>query len=138
MDVEIIYSWCFNDVECFDSTPSTAIIILDKDLESFSSLISQHMIVHTLDKIMFLEPGSTRRSFIDGSSREPIVKASFCASIDTYLSSFTFIAPHTLAKAFLCPVEIDCPIGSMDEFEISTLIRSRCLINPLIISMASF
>ena len=41
MDDEIIYSWCFHDVECFDSTPSAAIIILDKDLESFSSLISQ-------------------------------------------------------------------------------------------------
>ena len=40
MDDEIIHSWCFNDVECFDSTPSAAIIILDKDLESFSSLIS--------------------------------------------------------------------------------------------------
>ena len=38
MDDEIIYSWCFHDVECFDSTPSAAIIILDKDLESFSSL----------------------------------------------------------------------------------------------------
>ena len=42
MDDEIIYSWGFNDVECFDSTPSAAIIILDKDLESFSSLRSQH------------------------------------------------------------------------------------------------
>ena len=42
MDDEIIHSWCFHDVECFDSTPSVAIIILDKDLESFSSLRSQH------------------------------------------------------------------------------------------------
>ena len=42
MDDEIIHSWCFHDVKCFDSTPSAAIIILDKDLESFSSLISQH------------------------------------------------------------------------------------------------
>ena len=41
MDDEIIHSWCFHDVECFDSTPSTAIIILDEDLESFSSLRSQ-------------------------------------------------------------------------------------------------
>ena len=41
MDDEIIYSWCFHDVECFDSTPVAAIIILDKDLESFSSLRSQ-------------------------------------------------------------------------------------------------
>ena len=41
MDDLIIYSWCFHDVECFDSTPSAAIIILDKDLESFSSLRSQ-------------------------------------------------------------------------------------------------
>ena len=38
MDDEIIHSWCFHDVECFDSTPSAAIIILDKYLESFSSL----------------------------------------------------------------------------------------------------
>ena len=38
MDDEIIYSWCFHDVECFDSTPSVAIIILDKDLESFSMI----------------------------------------------------------------------------------------------------
>ena len=44
MDDEIIYSWCFNSVECFDSTPSAAIIILDEDLESFSSLRSQQEI----------------------------------------------------------------------------------------------
>ena len=43
MDDEIIYSWCFHDVECFDSTPSAAIIILEKDLESFSSLRSQQL-----------------------------------------------------------------------------------------------
>ena len=41
MDDDIIYSWCFNDVECFDSTPSAALIILVKVLESFSSLISK-------------------------------------------------------------------------------------------------
>ena len=41
MDDEIIYSWCFNSVECFDSTPSAEIIILVKELESFSSLRSQ-------------------------------------------------------------------------------------------------
>ena len=41
MDDKIIHSWCFHDVECFDSTPSAAIIILDKYLESFSSLRSQ-------------------------------------------------------------------------------------------------
>ena len=35
MDGEIIHSWCFHDVECFDSTPFAAIIILDKDLKSF-------------------------------------------------------------------------------------------------------
>ena len=43
MDDEIIYYWCFHDVECFDSTPSVAIIILDKDLEGFSSMSSQHL-----------------------------------------------------------------------------------------------
>ena len=46
MDDEIIYYWCFNFVECFDSTPSTAIIILVEDLESFSSLRSQHFLLH--------------------------------------------------------------------------------------------
>ena len=46
MDDEIIHSWRFHDVECFDSTPSAAIIILDKDLESFSSLRSQHHLSH--------------------------------------------------------------------------------------------
>ena len=44
MDDEIIYSWCLNIVECFNSTPSAAIIILNEDLESFSSLRSQHML----------------------------------------------------------------------------------------------
>ena len=33
MDDEIIYSWCFNFVECFDSTPSIAIIVLVEKLE---------------------------------------------------------------------------------------------------------
>ena len=37
MDDETIYSWCFKSVESFDSTPFSAIIILDDDLESFSS-----------------------------------------------------------------------------------------------------
>ena len=41
MDDGIIYSWCFNSIECFDSTPSIVIIILVEDLESFSSLRSQ-------------------------------------------------------------------------------------------------
>ena len=54
MDDEIIYSWCFNDVECFDSTPSAAIIILDKDLESFSSLRSQHYKPIILSYILFM------------------------------------------------------------------------------------
>ena len=44
MDDAIIHSWCFHDVECFDSTPSVAIIILDEYLESFLSLRSQHPI----------------------------------------------------------------------------------------------
>ena len=42
MDDEIIYSWCFNYVEFFDSTPSALIIILVEILESLSSLRSQH------------------------------------------------------------------------------------------------
>ena len=43
MDDEIIYSWCFNCVDCFDSTPSAAIIVLEKILESFSSIRSQQL-----------------------------------------------------------------------------------------------
>ena len=42
MDDEIIYSWFFNFVECFDSTLSATIIVLVEELESFSSLKSQH------------------------------------------------------------------------------------------------
>ena len=34
MDDEIIYSWCFNSVECFDLTPSGAMIALVGNLES--------------------------------------------------------------------------------------------------------
>ena len=62
MDDEIIYSWCFNDVECFDSTPSAAIIILDKDLESFSSLRSQHNATATPLKVRvkFTNEGDSR------------------------------------------------------------------------------
>ena len=43
MDDEIIYSWCFNSVKCFDSASSAASIILVENLESLSSLISQHL-----------------------------------------------------------------------------------------------
>ena len=43
MDDDIIYSWRFNVVECFDSTPSVVIIILVENLESFSSLRSQQI-----------------------------------------------------------------------------------------------
>ena len=38
MDDEIIYSWCFNFVECFVSTPSAEIIVLVDILQCFSSL----------------------------------------------------------------------------------------------------
>ena len=44
MDDEIIYSWCFNFVECFDSTPYVAIIVLVENLESLLSLKSQHVV----------------------------------------------------------------------------------------------
>ena len=54
MDDEINYSWCFNDVECFDSTPSVAIIILDKDLESFSSLRSQQLCVEAVNQSLVI------------------------------------------------------------------------------------
>ena len=39
MDDEIIHSWCFHDVECFDSTLSAAIIILDRFGELFEPQI---------------------------------------------------------------------------------------------------
>ena len=39
MDDDIIYSCCFNDVEYFDSTPSAAIIILDRFGELFEPQI---------------------------------------------------------------------------------------------------
>ena len=32
MDDEIIYSWCFSSVECFDSTSSAAIIVFVEKL----------------------------------------------------------------------------------------------------------
>ena len=54
MDDEIIYSWCFNFVECFDLTSSAAIIVLVKNLESLSSLRSQQ-IVHHVSNIIFSE-----------------------------------------------------------------------------------
>ena len=68
MDDEIIYSWCFNDVKCFDSTPSAAIIILDKDLESFSSLgshqererRSRHKEEHCLMLNIVVEKGASK------------------------------------------------------------------------------
>ena len=56
MDDEIIYSWCYNDVECFDSTPSATIIILDKDLESFSSLRSQQYLIYSRCVLEIKEP----------------------------------------------------------------------------------
>ena len=44
MDDKIIYSWCFNFVECLDSTSSAASIILIKTLESMSSLRSHQYV----------------------------------------------------------------------------------------------
>ena len=43
MDEEIIYSWCNNYVECFDSISSATIIVLVENLEGLSSLISQQV-----------------------------------------------------------------------------------------------
>ena len=40
MDDKIIYSRCFNFVECFDSTSFSTIIILIETLESLSNLRS--------------------------------------------------------------------------------------------------
>ena len=59
MDDEIIYSWFFNTVEYFDSTPSAAIIVLVDNLESLWSLRSQHdplgpyisLVNNSIDKI---------------------------------------------------------------------------------------
>ena len=41
MDDEIIYSWCFNYVEYFDSIASAAIIVFVENLESLTILRSQ-------------------------------------------------------------------------------------------------
>ena len=71
MDDEIIYSWCFHDVECFDSTPSATIIILDKDLESFLSLISQQRTHKSLS--LMKEGGAhlfTTKNFLSSRERE--------------------------------------------------------------------
>ena len=46
MDDEIIYSWCFNSVECFDSTSSAAIIIFFEKLESLLITCNLNMIKH--------------------------------------------------------------------------------------------
>ena len=51
MDDEIIYSWCFNSIECFDSTPSTTIIILVKNLKSLLSLRSQQYHIQLFLKV---------------------------------------------------------------------------------------
>ena len=40
MDDDIIYSWCFNSVVCFDSTPSIAIIVLGRKL---GELVEPHI-----------------------------------------------------------------------------------------------
>ena len=53
MDDEIIYSWFFNSVECFDSTPSAVIIILDEDLESFSSFRSHQIDLQLMAHIKY-------------------------------------------------------------------------------------
>ena len=44
MDDEIIFSWCLNYVECFDSTPFVAIIVLVNNLESLWSQRSQQLV----------------------------------------------------------------------------------------------
>ena len=65
MDDEIIHSWCFYDVECFDSTPSAAIIILDKDLESFSSLRSQQYYGIPRSKHVYAKPKHSKWAILD-------------------------------------------------------------------------
>ena len=81
MDDEIIHSWCFHDVECFDSTPSAVIIILEEDLESFSSLRS-----HQGDRVMRLhftpvDPCSSR----DGVTSVFASAASTCNELELSL-----------------------------------------------------
>ena len=41
MDDEVIYSWCFNSLKCFDLTSSIARIILVENSESLLSFRSQ-------------------------------------------------------------------------------------------------
>ena len=90
MDDEIIYSWCFHDVECFDSTPSAAIIILDKDLESFSSLRSQQYIQEEMSKILqkisstSLATSSEHYAFTSYSNITPVTNTSILDSGATY------------------------------------------------------
>ena len=52
MDDEIIYSWCFNSIECFDSTPSTAIIFFGRKLgELVEPQIPAALLGYKVDKI---------------------------------------------------------------------------------------
>ena len=62
MDYEIIYSWCFNSVKFFYSTSSNAIIVLVENLESLSSLRSQHDVNHNCVVVASYDSG--RRSWL--------------------------------------------------------------------------
>ena len=57
MDDEIIYSWYFNSVECFDSTSSTKINVLVEIMESLSSLRSHQnlTLIHTSPLCLILK-----------------------------------------------------------------------------------
>ena len=81
IDDEIIYSWCFNSVECFDSTPSAAIIILDKDLRSFpASDPSRSHVACVLKRIKTHVVGS--RSNASDAFSVDLIKAVITPQID--------------------------------------------------------
>ena len=59
MNDDIIYSWCFNSVECFDSTPSAAIIVLVENLESLLTKRFYASLKHkNVGQNFFIKPSS--------------------------------------------------------------------------------
>ena len=91
MDDDIIYSWCFNSVECFDSTPSAAIIILEEDWESFSSLRSQqcqHQKVNIHKNILYIM--NFLISYLDFRMSSPLFHRHKFSHIEFHLHQFYF------------------------------------------------
>ena len=87
MDDEIIYYWCFNDVECFDLTPSAAIIILDKDLRAFRALDPSSNI--TMIYIIFCF-SVTSLGGGDTSTSTPFQKTGFLITCNLYMQLYDY------------------------------------------------